>query len=185
MIKIGDFFENTEVLVDNYNSTCIIFKVRLNILLEDYFRRIIFLINDVVKNYKGNVSSNISLFEDGISTIECSFEGDDHWVRSNLFMSEISNKIFPERRKFPIYIGNEVSFTGKNFIINILIYNTISQETCDEINNLIKDFCGEIKNNEIIRVHNYFDPIQIDISFKDKEAALWFQKTLKLIEQTE
>ena len=77
MIKIGDFFENTEVLVNDYNSTCIIFKIRLNnIFPEDYFRRIIFLINDVVKNYKGNVSSNISLFEDGISTIECSFEGD-------------------------------------------------------------------------------------------------------------
>ena len=184
MIKIGDFFENTEVLINDYNSTCIIFKIRLNILPEDYSRRIVFLIDNTVKNYKGNISNNISLFEE-MMTIECSFEGDDHWTRSNLFMSEISNKIFPERRKFPIYIGNEVSFTRENFIISILIYNTISQETCDEISNLIKDFNGEIKNNEIIRVHNYFDPIQINISFKDKEAALWFQKTLKLIEQIE
>ena len=190
IVKIRDYIQKVEVLEDPCESF-ITLTLNYGLLPKDGLRKTGFIIDEIVRKYDGRMSIDVNLYsnEEDIATINCAISGDNHQGRVNLILSEIYDTIYPERRIFPISVGSITATTTisktNTYFISILVYNTITQKICDEINKTIKDFCGITKDNREIQVHSYLDPIYICIYFNSLDAAIWFHKTIKLIEQTE
>ena len=185
--RIWDYIKDVTWMDDSY-TTRITFSINLDTLPVNSMRGVNYVIKEIVTKYGGKIYSEIDLYGEGnILNIECTVEGCDRLEKSNAIVGNIRNTLFPVHRDLPIdvnYIGT-TPVNKEGYVVQIIIYNTIKKETCDEINKLIKEFQGKEMNGDKARVHFDFEPTCINAVFKSQDAAMWFYKTIKLIEELE
>ncbi len=186
-IRIWDYIKDV-TWMDDSHTTSITFSINLDILPVNNIREIEYVIKEIATKYGGKIYNEIDLIygEGNILNVECTVEGCDRLEKSNAIVGKIRDSLFTvHNRDLPIdvnYIGTTPVNKGV-YVVQIIIYNTIKKETCDEINELIKDFQGKEMNGDKARVHSDFEPTCINAVFKSQDAAMWFYKTIKLIEE--
>ena len=186
-IRIWDYIKDVTWMDDSYTNTIrITFSINLDTLPVNNMREVNYVIKEIATKYGGKIYNEIDLYGEGnILNIECTVEGCDRLEKSNAIVGKIRDSLFSVRKDLPIdanYIGTTPVYKG-GYVVQIIIYNTIKKETCDEINKLIKDFQGKEMNGDKARVHSDFEPTCINAVFKSQDAAKWFYKTIKLIEE--
>jgi hypothetical protein len=197
-IKISDLIESKTILSsDNINGNDFIeISLFLKFKCDDFgenSRKIGLVLSQLVEKYKGEYSKCAQFYmETGdefgrykydCDKVTCTFSGPNYKVNSEFFLLELNDLTYNPDRKYPIkvYFLDERGNLG--YRVQISIYNTITEELCEEINSSIKEFNGKEIHSFKAKPHNYCSPDPLNIYFSSRDAAWWFYKSIKMIEE--
>lgn len=195
-IKINDLIESKSILSGGNVSDNDFIEISLFLKFKDSdfgenSRKIGLAINQLVEKYKGiyskatqfNFRKDFGYYEYDRDKIICLFSGPNYKTNSEFFLLELNDLTYDPDKKYPIKVSFFDEKSKLGYLVQISIYSTITEELCKEINSSIEEFNGDEIRGFKADPHNYCSPDKLNVYFPSWDAAWWFYKSIKMIEE--
>ncbi len=192
-IKINDLIESKSILNEIGDNGFIEIFLFLKFKDSDFgenSRKIGLAINQLAEKYKGEYSKEAQFYfrddfgyEYDRDKIICSFSGPNYKTNSEFFLLELNDLTYDPDKIYPIKVSFLDEKSNLGYRVQISVYSTITEELCKEINSSIEEFNGEEIHGFKANPHNYCSPDKLNVYFPSWDAAWWFYRSIKIIEE--